>query len=149
MQTYETLFVTTPTLTEEEERSTVETLLQIVTDGGGSLVTNERMGRRRLAYPIEKHTDGVYIRFLYDSDAAVPKELERRIRLSDRILRALTVKLETKRAVAAKEQAVRDIQARAEAAPGEGTDSGSVDSPVETVSPAEEKPPTQPAGEES
>lgn len=168
MQTYETLFITTPTLTEDEERSTVETLAQIVTEGGGSFTTNERMGRRRLAYPIEKHTDGVYIRFLYDAEAAVPKELERRIRLSDRILRALTVRLETKRAVAAKEQAVRDIQARAEAAererleqeaaaaaaaaappepePEEGSASGSADSPVEAVSPA---PPAEPAGEDS
>ena len=116
MQTYETLFITTPTLTEEEEKTTVETLSEIVTQGGGSMVVNERMGRRRLAYPIQKHNDGVYIRFLYDSEAAVPKELERRIRLSDRILRVLTVRLEGKRATVTKEQAIRDAQARVEAA---------------------------------
>ena len=116
MQTYETLFVTTPTLTEEEEQSIVEGLAQIVTDGGGLFAANERMGRRRLAYPIEKHNDGVYVRFLYDSDVDVPKELERRLRLSERILRVLTVRLEPKWAVAAKEQAVRDAQARVEAA---------------------------------
>jgi len=116
MQTYETLFITSPTLTEDVERKTVDTLSQIVTDGGGTMVANDRMGRRRLAYPIQKHTDGVYVRFLYDSEAAVPKELERRIRLSDSVLRVLTVRLERKWAVAAKEQAVRDAQARAEAA---------------------------------
>jgi small subunit ribosomal protein S6 len=116
VQTYETLFVTTPTLTEDDERSTVESFSAIVTDGGGKMVANERMGRRRLAYPILKHTDGVYVRFLYDAEAAVPKELERRIRLSDRILRVLTVRLDEKWAVAAKEQAVRDAQARVEAA---------------------------------
>ena len=116
MQTYETLFITTPTLTEDEERATVETLSEVVTGGGGTLVANERMGRRRLAYPILKHSDGVYVRFLYDSEAEVPKELERRIRLSDRVLRALTVRLEPKWAVAAKEQAVRDAAARVEAA---------------------------------
>ncbi len=69
-----------------------------------------------MAYPIEKHNDGVYVRFLYDADVAVPKELERRLRLSERILRVLTVRLEPKWAVAAKEQAVRDAQARVEAA---------------------------------
>ncbi len=116
MQTYETLFVTTPTLTDEEEQSMVEVLAQIVTDGGGTFTANERMGRRRLAYPIQKYNDGVYVRFLYDSDPAVPKELERRLRISDRILRVLTVRLEPKWAVAAKEQAVRDAQARVEAA---------------------------------
>ncbi len=116
MQTYETLFVTTPTLTDEEEQSMVEVLAQIVTDGGGTFTANERMGRRRLAYPIQKYNDGVYVRFLYDSDPAVPKELERRLRISDRILRVLTVRLDSKWAVAAKEQAVRDAQARVEAA---------------------------------
>ena len=88
----------------------------MVTEGGGVLVANERMGRRRLAYPIAKQQDGVYIRFLYDADTGVPKELERRVRLTDRVLRSLTVRLEEDWAVAAKEQAVRDAQARAEAA---------------------------------
>jgi small subunit ribosomal protein S6 len=116
VHTYETLFITPPTLTEAEERETVEALLQVVTDGGGSLVANERMGRRRLAYPILKHNDGVYVRFLYDSEPAVPKEIERRVRISDRLLRSLTVRLEPNRAAAAKEQAVIDAKARVEAA---------------------------------
>jgi small subunit ribosomal protein S6 len=116
MQTYETLFVSTPTLTEEDEQATVDTFSVIVTEGGGTMVANERMGRRRLAYPIRKQTDGVYVRFLYDSEASVPKELERRMRLSDKILRVLTVRLEERQAVQAKEQAVRDAQARVEAA---------------------------------
>jgi small subunit ribosomal protein S6 len=114
MQTYETLFVAAPTLSEDEERVIVDTLAAVVSEGGGTFTVNERMGRRRLAYPIEKHTDGLYVRFLYDAESAVPKELERRLRLSDRILRALTVRLEPREAVAAKEQAVRDAQARAE-----------------------------------
>lgn len=115
MNTYETLFITPPTLTEQEEQETVEGLLRIVSDGGGSLVANERMGRRRLAYPIAKHSDGVYVRFLYDAQPAVPQELERRVRISDRVLRSLTVRLEPNWAVAAKEQAVRDAEARLEA----------------------------------
>jgi small subunit ribosomal protein S6 len=114
MQTYETVFITRPTLTEDEEKSTVETLLQIVTGGGGTVTVNDRMGRRRLAYPIMKQMDGVYVRFLYDSEAEVPKELERRMRLSDDVLRAMTVRLEPNWAVAAKEQAVRDEETRIE-----------------------------------
>jgi small subunit ribosomal protein S6 len=114
--TYETLFITPPNLTEEEESTTVDTMAKLVSDGGGTFTSNDRMGRRRLAYPIKKFTDGVYVRFLYDSDAAVPKELERRMRLSDSVLRSLTVRLERDEAVAAKEQAVRDAEARVEAA---------------------------------
>jgi small subunit ribosomal protein S6 len=113
--TYETVFITAPTLTEDEEKSIVGGLAQIVDDGGGAMVANERLGRRRLAYTIGKFDDGVYTRFLYDSEAAVPKELERRFRISDKVIRYLTVRLETDWAADAKVQAVRDAEARAAA----------------------------------
>ena len=115
MHTYETLFITSPNLTEDDEHATVETMAGIVSDGGGEMIANDRMGRRRLAYPIRKFEDGVYTRFLYDSTSEVPKELERRIRLSDKFLRSLTVRLEEDWAVAAKEEAVRDAERRARA----------------------------------
>ena len=115
IRTYETIFITLPTLTDEEERATVDALAAIVTDGGGTFAANDRMGRRRLAYPIKKLEDGVYTRFLYDSDPAVPKELDRRLRISDRVIRHMTVYMDPEWAVASKEQAVRDAQARAEA----------------------------------
>jgi small subunit ribosomal protein S6 len=91
-------------------------MAQIVTTGGGSMVFNDRMGRRRLAYPIQKHEDGIYIRFLYDSEAEVPRELERRFRLSDNVLRHLTVRLERDWAEQAKQDAVREAKRREEAA---------------------------------
>lgn len=115
MFTYETIFITVPTLTEDDEKVIVGALSQIIVDGGGTIAVNERMGRRRLAYPIQKFDDGVYTRFLYDSDAAVPKELERRIRISDKVIRYLTVRMEPDWAVFSKEQAIRDAQARADA----------------------------------
>ena len=51
LQTYETLFITSPELTEDDEKSTVEFLSKIVTEGGGAFHANERMGRKRLGYP--------------------------------------------------------------------------------------------------
>jgi small subunit ribosomal protein S6 len=113
--TYETIFITPPNLTESDERATVETMSQVVTDGGGTFTTVDRMGRRRLAYPIKKFEDGVYTRFLYDADSSVTKELERRFRLSDSVLRYLTVSLERDWAVQAKEDAIREAKRRAEA----------------------------------
>jgi small subunit ribosomal protein S6 len=115
MQTYESLFITPPTLTEDEERETIEAMARVVADGGGSMVANDRLGRRRLAYPILKHADGIYVRFLYDAEAAVPKELERRMRISDKILRVLTVRLDPDWADHAKKQVVLDAEARAAA----------------------------------
>lgn len=116
MPTYETLFITLPTLTEDEEKATVSAMVQAVTDGGGQVVAAERMGRRRLAYSIRKFDEGIYQRLLFDAPRELPRELERRVRISDRILRHLTVRLEEDWAEAAKKQAVRDAEARAEAA---------------------------------
>lgn len=116
MQTYETLFITVPDLTEDDEKSTVEVLSKIVTDGAGTFHANERLGRKRLGYPIRKFEEGVYTRFLYDSEKDVPQELERRIKLSDKILRSLTVRLEVEWADHAKKQAVIDAERRVEAA---------------------------------
>jgi len=112
--TYETLFITLPTLSEDEERASIAPLAQIVSERG-VMVADERIGRRRLAYPIKKFEDGVYTRFLYDADEALPRELERRLRISDKVLRHMTIRLEEDWAVAAKEQAVRDAEARVEA----------------------------------
>lgn len=114
VRTYETVFITQPTLTEEDERVAIDALAEIVSSHGGVFTANDRMGRRRLAYPIQKFEDGVYTRFLYDSEPAVPKELDRRLRISDKVIRHMTVCLEPDWAVAAKEQAVRDAQIRAE-----------------------------------
>jgi small subunit ribosomal protein S6 len=113
--TYETIFIATPGLTVEDESATISALSQVITEGGGEVTVADRMGRRRLAYPIKKFDEGIYVRLLYDSGADVPKELERRIRLSDNILRGLTVRLTLEWAEHAKEQAVRDAQRRAEA----------------------------------
>ena len=115
MRTYETIYITNPTLTDEDDQATLEQFASVVTEAGGSVAVQERMGRRRLAYPIRKMEDGVYHRILYDSETSVPKELDRRLRISDKVLRHLTVYMDPEWAQATKEQAVRDAQARAEA----------------------------------
>ncbi len=115
MTTYETLFITTPDLSEADEETLVDGLAKVVTGGGGTMVARERMGRRRLAYPIQKCDDGVYTVFLYEAEAAVPKELERRVGLSDKVIRWMTVKLEREAIQYAKDQAVKNAEARARA----------------------------------
>lgn len=115
MRSYETIFITLPTLSDEEEKTVVDHLVQVVQDGGGSLAIRDRMGRRRLAYPIQKHEDGVYTRFIYDAEPSVPKELDRRLRISDKVLRHMTIFMEPEWATFSKEQHERDLIARAEA----------------------------------
>lgn len=150
MRTYETIYITYPTLTEDEDQAILEGFAAVVAEGGGNTAVKERMGRRRLAYPIKKMEDGVYHRLLYDAETAVPKELDRRLRISDKVLRHLTVRMDPDWAQASKEQAIRDAQARAEAeaaraaavAAGEAVDEAAapiVAAPVEAAD-AEDEP---------
>lgn len=156
MTTFETLFITRPDLSEDDERTLVGGLEGVVAAGGGNLVASDRMGRRRLAYPIQKYEDGVYTRFLYDSEAAVCQELERRARLSDKVLRWLTVRLDREWATDAKQQAARDAEARAEAArkaaaeaaAASETGAGEAASESKSAAPAEEPTAGEPAATE-
>lgn len=115
MRTYETIYITLPTLTDEEDQAALEGFASVVSEAGGLTAVKERMGRRRLAYPIKKMEDGVYHRLLYDGEPSVPKELDRRLRISDKVLRHLTVRMDPDWAQASKDQAIREAQARAEA----------------------------------
>lgn len=116
MPTYETIFITRPNLSEEDEGGVVGTVKELISEGGGSVVYEDRMGRRRLAYPIQKFEDGTYFRFLYESATEIPQEIERRNRLSDRVMRSMTVRLDKHESVRAREQAVLDAQKREEEA---------------------------------
>lgn len=114
MKTYESIIITTPELPEAEEQALMDGMVAIISDRDGKLHINDRLGRRRLAYPIKKSEDGVYTRLLYDSESDAPQEMERRLHLSDKVLRVMTVSLEKQWAVDAREHAVRLIEERAE-----------------------------------
>jgi small subunit ribosomal protein S6 len=146
--TYETLFITPPNLSEDDERATVDAMAQIVTSGGGSMVANDRMGRRRLGYPIRKFEDGVYVRFLFDATPDVAKELERRGRLSENVLRSLTVRLELDWAQHAKEEAAREAQRRVEAEAAAAAEAEKAKAEAEAAAAAEAGSDSETAGDE-
>jgi small subunit ribosomal protein S6 len=89
---YETMFVLHPELTEEEAEETVQNLNKVLEDRGSETIRIERGGKRRLAYPIRKQRYGYYnlIHFRALSDALL--ELERVYRLSDRVLRYMSIR---------------------------------------------------------
>ena len=114
MKTYESIIITTPEMPEADEKVLVDGMVSIIAEREGTLHINDRLGRRRLAYPIKKSEDGVYTRLLYDSGSDAPQEMERRLRLSDKVLRVMTVALEKVWAEDAKKEAVRIIEEKAE-----------------------------------
>jgi small subunit ribosomal protein S6 len=96
MRQYETAFLITPKLEEEEMEKLIEKMAEVVKKKKGKMVNIERWGKRRLAYPIDRLDEAVYIFFHYEGDPDIPQELQRRFRQTETVIRYLTLKKETK-----------------------------------------------------
>ncbi len=104
---YEVVFIVDPGTQEDEVTRLTETLGKIVTDQGGTLTRNEVLGRRQLAYRIGHSNEGIYALFEIEGSGREIAELERRMRVSDQVLRYLTVRVDEERQRAEKLKARR------------------------------------------
>ena len=104
---YEVVFIVDPTTQDEDLTRLADTLQQIVTDQGGTMVRREVMGRRQLAYKIGRANEGIYVLFEIEGTGHEIAELERRMRVSDQVLRYLTVRVDEDRQRAEKLKARR------------------------------------------
>jgi small subunit ribosomal protein S6 len=91
MRTYEVLFILSPQVPEEEATTLISDFRGVAEKTGATLKNEEAWGRRRLAYPIQKFTEGNYHLFVFDSDGSLA-ELDRRMKNSDRVLRHMIVR---------------------------------------------------------
>lgn len=91
MRTYEVLFILSPQVPEEEATALYTEFRGIAEKTGATLKNEEAWGRRRLAYPIQKFTEGNYHLFVFESEGSLA-ELDRRMKNSDRILRHMIVR---------------------------------------------------------
>jgi small subunit ribosomal protein S6 len=91
MRTYEVLFILSPQVTEEETTTLVTDFKGVAERNGATLKNEEAWGRRRLAYPIQKFTEGIYHLFVLESDSSL-SELDRRMKNVDRVLRHVIVR---------------------------------------------------------
>lgn len=96
MRQYETVFLISPNLEEEETTKIIAQISGIISKEKGKLIQEDRWGKKRLAYPIKKFEEAFYVFFLYEGDPNIPFELERRFKQTEAILRFLTVKKETR-----------------------------------------------------
>jgi len=107
-RTYEVMYIAAPETADEDVTKLNESLQQIIENGGGSIVKTDVMGRRKLAYPINKKTEGYYTLFEIEGSGQEIAELERRMRVNDAIIRYLTVRVDEERKTAAKLTAKRE-----------------------------------------
>lgn len=92
MRHYETGVIIAPNLSDEEIDQQIRQMTELIASMKGHVLREERWGKRKLAYPIKKFTDGYYLFLDYEAEPEVPAELERRFRQSDQILRYMTVR---------------------------------------------------------
>lgn len=90
LKQYETVFIATPVLSEEQIKEAVEKYRGYILSEGGEIVNDEDWGLRKLAYPIQKKTTGFYHLFEFKADSQFIEKLETQYRRDERIIRFLT-----------------------------------------------------------
>jgi small subunit ribosomal protein S6 len=88
---YETGFILSPALSEEETTQFIQQMAEIVAQKKGHMIRHDIWGKRRLAYPIKRFQEGVYVFFTYEGPGDVAGELERRFKQTEAVIRFMTV----------------------------------------------------------
>lgn len=95
MTKYEVMFIIDPTLEDATKQATIETVKEIIA-ADGEVGEVKEMGMRRLAYPILKKDDGYYVVVEFMGNPTLPKELDRRLKISDNVMRHIIINQEEK-----------------------------------------------------
>ncbi len=96
LNSYETLFVINPQLSEEETKGLVDKFTALIAENG-TIESVDEWGKRRLAYPINKHSEGYYVLVNFKAVATLPAELERVFGITDGILRSVVIRHEERK----------------------------------------------------
>lgn len=107
MHKYELIFILRPDTPEEEIDRIVGQMQGYVTGAGGSVDKVDKMGRRRLAYRVHRQREGFYVRLAFASGPGAVGEIERRLRVTDAVIKFLTVKVDEDEKRGAKLAAIR------------------------------------------
>ncbi len=95
MTNYEVMFILDPALEDETKDATVETVKSIIAKEG-EVGDVDVWGMRKLAYPIQKKNEGYYVVIEFKAQPTLPKELDRRLKISDNVMRHLIVNKDEK-----------------------------------------------------
>ena len=94
MNKYETVFILTPVLSDEQMKETVAKFKKLLTDNGAEIVNEEAWGLKKLAYQIDKKTSGFYNLIEFNAEPTVINTLETGYRRDEKVIRYMTVKLD-------------------------------------------------------
>ena len=104
---YEVMFIVRPDVVDEDVDKLIAGFETTVTTGGGVIKSTEKLGRRKLAYLVRKFADGNYVLLTIEADGALVAELERRLRVSEPVIKFITVRIDEEEKRIAKIKAIR------------------------------------------
>jgi small subunit ribosomal protein S6 len=138
-RTYEVMFIVRPDQSEEDIDKLISNLESNVTTAGGTVKSFEKMGERRLAYIVRKFMDGFYILLTLEGSGELVKEIERRLRVTEQVIKFISVRTDVEDKRLAKVKKLRDskvkgqgrqAEAAAAAAAQAATEAGAEPSPA-------------------
>jgi small subunit ribosomal protein S6 len=128
-RTYELMFIVRPDMADEDLDKLISTLETAVSTTGGTVKSVEKMGKRRLAYSVRRFHDGVYVLLTVEGSGGLIHELERRLRVTEPVIKFLTVRIDEEQKRLDKIKKLRDARKKtppAPAAPAEGGEPAAV-----------------------
>src|SRR5271163_3063764 len=114
---YEVMFIVRPDVTEEDADKLIAGFTATVTNGGGVVKNVEKMGRRKLAYMVRKFNDGNFVLLTVEASGPVVLELERRLRVTEQVIKFITVRMDEEEKRLAKVKALRGTRRKLSAEP--------------------------------
>lgn len=135
------MFIVRPDTEEAELDKLIETFSGYVTSGGGEVKSTEKMGRRRLAYTVQKFNDGFYILLIVSAPASLISEIERRLRVSEPVIKFITVRMDEEEKRLAKIKKHRDAHVKRSAQPAISAEAAAATPAAEVAAPVAEAEP--------
>src|SRR5271168_3993046 len=137
-RTYELMFIVRPDMADEDLDKLISNLETTVTSAAGTVKGVDRMGKRRLAYMVRKFREGVYILMTIEGAGPVVHELERRLRVTEPVIKFITVRIDEEQKRLEKIKKLRDAKKKVSAEPAAVAE----EAPAAPAAPAAETPAT-------
>jgi small subunit ribosomal protein S6 len=116
---YEVMFIVRPDVADEDQDKLIAGFEQTVINGGGAVRSTEKLGRRKLAYMVRRFNDGNFVLLTIDADGVLIAELERRLRVSEPVIKFITVRMDEEEKRLTKVRAIRASRKKLSAIPVE------------------------------
>ncbi len=130
-RSYEVMFIVRPDMSDEDLDRLISTLEAQVGSAGGTVKNVDRMGKRRLAYLVRNFQDGIYVLFTIESSAGeLVRELERRLRVTEPVIKFMTVRIDEEQKRLDKAKKLREAKQRRPAPTPEAATAGPQTAPA-------------------